>query len=155
MKLRIVYKSFSMEPVAAFAMETLRKGSPVGSGDDPHPGLYRAGHTMFLNGHVVEDAAGWKPGDEIEISNPIPYSRLIEVGILRMRVPGTDHVYQRAEQIVAAKYGDAVSVKFKFMPIRFTSAVARSRFARIEGRDRATSAKALKRQPALIITASI
>jgi len=155
MKQRIVYKSFSMAPVAGFAMETLRKGSPIGSGDDPHIGLYRAGHMMFLNGHVVEDASAWKPGDELEISNPVPYSRLIEVGILRMRVPGTDHVYQRAEQVIAAKYGDVVSVKFRFMPIRFTSAVARARFGRIEGRDRATSAKALKRQPALIITASI
>jgi hypothetical protein len=150
---RIVYRYFSMAEVAAFAIKTLQDASPVGSGDDPHIGLYRASHLLFLNGHVVENASGWNAGDELEISNPVPYSRLIEIGILRMRVPGTDHVYARAQQIVQARYADVARVRFTFMPVRFTSASAARTFRKIEGKDRDTRASSLKQQPALIITA--
>lgn len=150
---KIVYSLFSMKEVGTFAIETLKGLSPVGHGDDPHIGLYRASHLMFLNGHVVEDASAWKPGDELEIANPIPYARLIEVGILKMRVPGSDHVYQQSETIIRAKYGSVVSVQFKFMPVRFASAQAVATFRRIEGKDRATSRSALKQQPALILSA--
>jgi hypothetical protein len=150
---KIVYQFVNMPAIAAIAREILIEGSPVGSGDDPHPGLYRDSHLMFLNGAWVADASGWKPGDEIEIANPVPWSRLIEVGILRMRVPGTDHVYQRAEVILRARYGDVVEVKFKFMPIRYGDRGAANMLGRLQGKDRDTRASSLLRQPALSIKA--
>ncbi|MBR1198828.1 hypothetical protein JQ574_22790 [Bradyrhizobium sp. AUGA SZCCT0158] len=153
MNQKIVYRFVNMPAIADFARQTLMAGSPVGSGDDPHIGLYRASHLMFLNGQWVADASGWKPGDEIEISNPVPYSRLIEIGILRMRVPGTDHVYQRAEVILRGKYGNDVDVKFLFMPVRFADRRAANLIGRLEGKDRDTRASSLKQQPALIIKA--
>jgi multisubunit Na+/H+ antiporter MnhF subunit len=150
---KIVYRAVYMSAVAGFALQTLRSLSPVGSGDDPHIGLYRDSHLLFLNGHVVADVSNWKPGDQVAIANPVPYSRLIEIGILKMRVPGSDHVYQRAEIIVRARYGTMVDVKFAYMPVRFANTIAAARFARREGKDRDTRASSLKEQPALIITA--
>jgi hypothetical protein len=150
---KIVYRFVNMPAVAAFARQTLIDASPVGSGDDPHPGLYRDSHLMFLNGQWVADASGWKPGDEIHLANPVPYSRLIEIGILRMRVPGTDHVYARTEVILRAKYGDDVDVKFTYMPVRFADRRAANLIGRLEGKDRDTRASSLKQQPALIIKA--
>ena len=154
MNQKIVYRFVNMPAIAEFARQTLMAGSPVGSGDDPHIGLYRDSHLMFLNGQWVADASGWKPGDEIEISNPVPYSRLIEIGILRMRVPGTDHVYQRAEvdpaRQVRQRCRRQVSV---FMPVRFADRRAANLIGRLEGKDRDTRASSLKQQPALIIKA--
>ncbi|MDI4231450.1 hypothetical protein OZ411_01305 [Bradyrhizobium sp. Arg237L] len=148
----VSYWFFSMRALAEFALQTLRDLSPVGSGDDPHIGLYRASHLLFLNGQVVEDASAWKPGDQLGISNPVPYARLIEVGILRMRVSGTDRVYQQAETIIRSRYGNVIDVKFTYMPVRFTSASAATTFRRIEGKDADTRASSLKEQPALLIT---
>lgn len=153
MNQRIVYRYLHMTAIAQFALVTLRQLSPVGSGDDPHIGLYRDSHILFINGAQVSDARGWKPGDQLEISNPVPYSHLIEIGILRMRVPGSDHVYRRAEAIVRGRYGDQVDVAFKFMPVRFGSQAAAAGFARREGKDRDTRASSLRQQPALIISA--
>jgi hypothetical protein len=150
---RIVYRAIYMTQIVSFALQTLREASPVGAGDDPHIGLYRASHLLFINGQSAADARAWKPGDEVEISNPVPYSRLIEIGILKMRVPGTDHVYQHAEQIVRARYGHQVNIRFAFMPVRFANQAAAAGFARREGKDRDTRASSLQQQPALIITA--
>jgi hypothetical protein len=54
--------------------------SPVGSSGDKHPGLYRDSHLVFIDGHVVKDVSGWQPGQQVNISNPVPYARKIEVG---------------------------------------------------------------------------
>ena len=50
---RLVYSFSNIAELVAFALETLRELSPVGSTGDEHPGLYRDSHTIFLNGHVV------------------------------------------------------------------------------------------------------
>jgi hypothetical protein len=72
---------------------------------------------LFLNGHDVPDAKAWKPGDQLEISNPEPYARKIEVGAMKVNVDG--HVYERSAQIVRRQYGSSVKVEFVFMPLRF------------------------------------
>jgi hypothetical protein len=46
----ITFRYLNMDEVAQFALKTLRELSPVGSGEDPHPGLYRDSHILFLNG---------------------------------------------------------------------------------------------------------
>lgn len=120
----ITFRFFSMDPIAQFALQTLRDLSPVGSAGDPHPGLYRASHILFLNGHDVPDAKDWKPGDQLEISNPEPYARKIEVG--EMKISVDSHVYERAAQLVRQKYGNIVKVEFKFMPLRFGNAQAQA-----------------------------
>lgn len=100
--------------VIDFAIETLRAHSPVGSGRDKHPGQYRDHHRLYVNGRAAQGLAAWKPGDEVRIVNALEYSRMIEVGAMRMRISGTDHVYQQAQQVIQAFYGEQVDVKFTF-----------------------------------------
>lgn len=107
----IVYEYQRLDLVVQLAMETLFEKSPVLSGE------YRNRHTIFLNGQPVTNLAGWKPGDEVAISNYLPYARKIEMGKMKMRVPGTDHVYAQAAQIVKARYGNVASVRFTYRGI--------------------------------------
>jgi hypothetical protein len=140
-----------MNAVVQFALSELRRHSPVGSGRDPHPGLYRDSHTIFLNGNDVADLSTWKPGDVIHISNPVPYARIIEMGDTAARVP--HHVYQLAEQATQHKYGDIANIEFNFMPIGF-GGVQQSEFTKQFGgrtRRRSRGPDWLIRQPALII----
>jgi hypothetical protein len=97
-----------IEEVVQFAMEVLFDRSPVDSGD------YRNAHTIFVENSAARSLKDRLPGQEITIINPLPYSRKIEVGAMTMRVPGTDHVYQQARQIVAARWGNAANIKFTF-----------------------------------------
>jgi hypothetical protein len=143
-----------MAEVVDFALSVLRANSPVGSGDG-HPGLYRDSHTVFIDGHVVKDASGWQPGQQVNISNPVPYSRKIEIGRMQTSVPG--HVYELAAPVISARYGNSVNVKFVFMPVRFGDVGAYAAFSKRIRPGRRLSDKArqdwLVRQPALQITA--
>src|SRR5438128_7031021 len=98
--MRIIFRYLAMQDVVNFALETLRQRSPVGSVGDPHPGLYRDNHTVFLNGRVVSDVSSFRRGDQINISNPVPYARKIEIGRMKMKV--APKIYQETALIVAA-----------------------------------------------------
>lgn len=106
-----IFRYPRLEHVVQFAMETLFDLSPVDSGE------YRAGHTIFLNGREVGNLAEYKPGDDIAITNYVPYSRKIEVGTMKMRVPGTDRVYQQARRKIMARWGNVAEVQFTFRGI--------------------------------------
>lgn len=157
MNQRIVYHYLNMNEVCQFAIQTLRAHSPEGSGSDPHPGLYRNSHMLFIDGHNVPDATKWQPGQQIDISNPVPYSRIIELGNGKLRVPL--HVYETSAPIIAARYGNSVNVQFVYMPVRFGSvqAYAGSLAGQAAGKRRGGSQKALRdwlvRQPAIQILA--
>jgi hypothetical protein len=151
--MRIIFRYGVMRDVVDFALLTLRDRSPVGSAGDKHPGLYRDSHKVFLNGHVVEDVSGWRPGDQINISNPVPYARKIEAGRGKMTVPG--HVYEDAALIVAGRFGNKAAVRFTFMPVRFGDVQAFAAFSRRIRPGRRLSDKArqdwLVRQPVIEI----
>ena len=104
----ILYTYPRLEVVAQFAMETLFDLSPVRSGK------YRLSHTLFLNGSAVPNLRDFKSGDEATISNPVPYSRKIEVGKMKMRVPGTSMIYSKAAKIVRARYGNIAKIGFTY-----------------------------------------
>lgn len=145
-----------MQPIVDFALETLKARSPVGSKGDEHPGLYRDSHLVFLNGHVTKDVSAWKPGDQINISNPVPYSRKIEGGPGRPPISLPGHVYEDAVDIVAGRFGNSVSVKFVYMPVRFGDVQSYASFSKQLRPGRKLSEKArrdwLVRQPAMQIT---
>lgn len=153
MNQRIVYRYVDMQALVDFALQTLKEKSPVGSTADEHPGLYRDSHLVFLNGHVTKDVRSWKPGDQINISNPVPYSRKIEAGRMKMSVP--PHVYEDAATIVAGRFGNSAQVKFVFMPVRFGDVQSFASFSKQIRQGRKMSEKArqdwLVRQPALEI----
>jgi hypothetical protein len=155
--MQIVFHYLAMQDIVDFALQTLRDRSPVGSGRDRHPGLYRDSHTVFLNGHVVADGnvGAFRAGDQINISNPVPYARKIEIGHGKMTLPG--HVYEDAALIVAQQFGNRAAVKFTFMPVRFGDVQAFASFSKAIRSGRRLSQKAredwLVRQPALQIMA--
>jgi hypothetical protein len=154
--MRIVYHYLhAPDEMVAFAIQTLREHSPVGSVGDKHPGLYRDSHLIFIDGHVVKDVSSWQPGQQINISNPVPYSRKIDAGTMEMSVPA--HVYEKAAPIIDARYGNTFNIKFVFMPIRFGDNQAWASFTKMQRTGRKLSEKAradwLVRQPALEIRA--
>lgn len=153
---RIVYRYLRMSEVVAVALQELRERSPVGSGRDSHPGLYRDSHMVFINGHVTSGAESWRPGQQINIANPVPYARKIEAGPMKMSVP--NHVYETTAQVLASRFGNSVNVKFVYMPVRFGDIQAFAAFStRMKKGRRRMSEKArqdwLVRQPSLQITA--
>ena len=96
--------------------EQVRADSEANRGSARERG-YRDSHTVFIDGHVVKDASAWRPGQQVNIANPVPYSRKIEAGRIKLSVPS--HVYEDAALIIAGRYGNSVAVKFVFMPVRF------------------------------------
>lgn len=156
MNQRLSIQYVYMDDICQFALQTLRDRSPVGSAGDPHPGLYRDGHMLFIDGHNVPDAKNWKPGQQIDISNPEPYARIIELGNGRMRAPL--NVYQQSAPIIAARYGNSVIVQFVFMPVQFgsmqayaNSAAGRAARTRRGGSTIKARRDWLSRQPAIQI----
>ncbi|WP_439618311.1 hypothetical protein [Shinella sp.] len=105
---RIVYRYPRLEEVVRAAMELLFELSPVLSGD------YRLGHTILVGGAAVSDLAAWDGTGEVAITNPLPYSRKIEAGKMKMRVPGTDHVYEQAEFLLRQRFGNQARIKFTY-----------------------------------------
>lgn len=144
-----------LDEIAQFALATLRSISPVGSGRDRHPGLYRDSHKLFRNGYPVDDLSGWKDGDEISISNFVDYSRILEVGDGKFRLPL--NVYERAADVVGEKFGKDAKIEFTWRGIVASIQVAqnpsrrRGFGARNAGSTRQHNASQ-KRFPTLVIT---
>lgn len=132
---QIVYRYHRLDDVVRFAMETLFELSPVLSGE------YRLGHTIFVDGAAAPNLAQWDGRGEIMIANVLPYARKIEIGKMKMRVPGSDHVYEQAAYVVAKRYGNSAAVYFTYRGIAGGSALK----ARNGGN------KSKLRYPALII----
>jgi hypothetical protein len=157
---RIVYRYVYMTEIVAAALEVLREKSPVGTGpEDKHPGLYRDSHMVFIDGHVVKDVSRWQSGQQINISNPVPYARKIEGAPGRPTIVDPGHVYEMASgDDRLRRYSNSVNIKFVFMPVRFGSVqdYAKSLVGRAAGKRRGGNLKArrdwLIRQPALQIT---
>lgn len=107
----IIYTYARVQPIVDAAMDTLRSLSPVESG------AYRKSHTLFVGGAVAFDASDAVPGETIYIANPLPYARKIEMGRMTMTLPGSDHVYEQATQIVKRRFGNQAWIKFTFQDV--------------------------------------
>ncbi|GJE14011.1 hypothetical protein [Methylobacterium longum] len=130
---RIEYDYHRLDEVVEFALKTLFDFSPVRND------RYRQSHVLFINGAEVQNLSAWKPGDEVVVLNAVPYARQIEQGSMKMRVPGSDHVYERAAVAVNRRFGNMARTRFSYRsPI--LSYVA-------GGKNRAERA-ALRQQPA-------
>ena len=136
--------------VVQFALETLRELSPVLSGE------YRDAHTVFVNETAVASLAdsldGRREGSEIVIANGVPYARKIELGLMKMRVPGTDHVYQQAEVIVRRRMGNLATVKYAMRTVLPAGVRPKSRISGGLAGNRTRSVEDAYRFPALVIS---
>lgn len=157
----IEYHYQRLGEIVQFAMDTLFALSPVLSGD------YRRAHTLFVGGVAVSDLKTWRPesGEEVYIANPLPYARKIELGKMKMRVPGTEHVYAQAQQILRRRFGNLAAIKFTFLSVADGAVysagdkagpVIRHRSGRFAKGSHARAGRALEkdaRRPALYIRA--
>jgi hypothetical protein len=146
-----------MNEVVQFALQSLRDNSPVGTGKDPHPGLYRDSHTLFVNGNDVADLSSWFPGNVIHIANSVAYSRVLEIGDHKLRIP--HHTYELTEQTLRSHYGEIVRVEFTYMGIINKQVYSKSgprprtgpKYGRASSRGGAIQNRADLRYPTLII----
>lgn len=105
---RIVYYYDRLDKIVQASLALLMEISPV------LEGKYRDAHFIAINGQPVADLSSYSPGDDVSITNYQPYARVIEAGAMKMRVPGTDHIYQQARQLLMRRYGNQVSIEFTF-----------------------------------------
>lgn len=121
----IVYRYQRIEEAVLAAMDVLRQHSPVLSG------VYRDAHTIYVNGEAqLERLPTMTADDEVMITNLGPYARKIEVGHMTMKVSGSSHVYQQAQQIIAGRFGNQVKVRFEMRPAPQGGYVLKGRFSR-------------------------
>jgi hypothetical protein len=107
----IIYQYNRLDRVVEFALETLADLSPRLTG------AYAANHVLFINGVPATDMSSYRPGDDLAISNLAPYARKIEVGKMKMRVPGTDQVFRRARDVIMQRFGNHANVEFTYRAV--------------------------------------
>lgn len=110
----IVYTYSNVRELVDFALDELRKASPVEEGD------YARAHTIFVNGVPVATLPqDIKPSDEIMLANPVPYARRLEIGKTKsgrsfvLQVP--DRIYERvAKRKLIPRYRNVASIAFGY-----------------------------------------
>ncbi len=98
----IVFNYRYLSDLIGFALEELRRLSPIQSGD------YKRAHTIFVNDQPVGEAPKTiNPGDRIFIANPLPYARKIEVGKTESGrefvISPPNRLYERVTEMVKAQ----------------------------------------------------
>lgn len=123
----IVYDYNRLVSVAYLAWDVLREMSPVGTGDDPHPGFYRNSHKFVVGGRVVLNFRDLKGNEEIIITNTVEYSRVIELGTrggVKLKINKGAHVYERAAARLRS-YPDVANAAKVFFDSRIPALVIR------------------------------
>lgn len=113
----IVYRYQYLREVIQFALDELRKASPVVSGD------YVRSHTIYINGtagvfDIDQLNKPLRSGHEIFISNPVPYARRIEVGKTKdgraFVIQVQPKIYENVTKLVQAKYRNLAKITFGY-----------------------------------------
>lgn len=105
----IVYEFGLVNEVLQFIGEELYKHSPVGTGADKHPGLYKAAHVLFADGVEVPINERIPEAREYVFVNPLPYSRKIESGQSSQAASG---VYEVTAMLAKQRFGNIAKVSF-------------------------------------------
>ena len=145
----ILYVFSYWQPIIEFALQYLRKRSPVKTG------RYQSSHQVMIGSQFIAPDTQIGADEEVTIVDTQPYSRKIEVGHMVMSVP--DGVYEDAAKDVRRQYGIAVNVGVRqiFLPNGYIlKGVFRrgyKQFARTKLK-KDTQAGARMTYPALILT---
>lgn len=106
----VVYEFSWWQPVIAFALDALRKRSPVLTG------RYQNTHVVMIGSQIVSPDVQIASGEEVMIVNVQPYARVLEVGNVKVRAPG-DGIYQATRMVVQRQFGKAVDIRFRMVTI--------------------------------------
>ncbi|WP_299808726.1 hypothetical protein [Tardiphaga sp.] len=103
---------FNLLPdVFGWIYDQLVANSPVGSGNDPHIGQYKASHALFADGVQIDPHEKIPVADEYVFVNLTEYSRRIEDGDSSQAVNG---VYEAVATLADLKFGDMAAIKFSY-----------------------------------------
>lgn len=105
---RIVFEFEIAQDIVPAILAELERVSPVLSGD------YRNSHMVFADGRQVLPGEPVPAAQEYVFLNPQPYARRIELGKMKMRVSGTDRVFQQAQRAAARRFGNLASIRFSY-----------------------------------------
>jgi len=78
---------------------------------DPDDIVYRDHHRMLVNGEDVEPGYSVRPDDVVTFVNLLAYSRRLEKGHSDQ---APDGVYEVASEIVRARFGSIVNIRFSY-----------------------------------------
>ena len=104
----IVFEFDVVEDITSFVIAELERVSPVDSG------AYRKAHMIFADGRQVLRGEQARQAEQYIFLNPLPYSRKIEMGRMKMRVSGTDRVYQQAARAAQRRFSNLAQVRFTY-----------------------------------------
>lgn len=112
-KQKVVYKYTYLQEMISVFLQALRDASPSVSGK------YKASHHLYIGGHQVPDDTMLKPGDDIWISNPVPYARRLEIGKRTSGKPFLlqvdNRIYERTARKLGSRYSNAAKVEFGYV----------------------------------------
>lgn len=102
----IVYVFSYLEEITTYALEFARARSPKASG------RYRNSWFALVNDRVWNGRSDIPADAQVIVTNDRPYSRKIEVGAMKMRVP--PHVVEDMRQAIQKRYPKVVTVSKQF-----------------------------------------
>lgn len=157
-----------MAEAAFFALDRLVMRSPVSSGE------YQSSHFALLDGKALPpltppDAASLAAVTKIVITNPVAYSRRLEVGLDKSGRPFVKqvapHIYESVAQTLRRAYGAVVKVEFAYVDLanayqggnayrhyRMRRNFDKGRIRLSERTDRELKQRARVRYPAIVLT---
>lgn len=106
----VLFEFSYWQPIIAFALDALRKRSPVLTG------RYQNTHVVMIGSQIVAPDVEIAAGEEVMLVNTQPYARVLEVGNVQVRAPG-DAIYQSTRQVVQRQFGKAVDIRFRMVTI--------------------------------------
>lgn len=108
----IVYEFSLVSEIFLWIAEQLKAHAPVGSGKDPHPGLYRSSFTFFADSKEV-DVGSVIPADAAEyvFTSTLPYTRKIEQGKSSQASEG---VFQVVADMARSRFGNTARIEFTY-----------------------------------------
>lgn len=152
----IVYEFELMGDALSWIGEQLQIHSPIGSGRDPHPGLYMRSHIVLADGVEIEADGILPNAAQFVFLNTTPYSRKIEKG---QSPQAPDGVYEAVASLAASRFGNAATIRFSFWeaPSGGVADWAQTPSARSLARERRGGnpnqhTEWLTRQPAIVVT---
>lgn len=113
----ILYEFEILSDIFVFIADQLKLHAPVGSGRDPHPGLYRSSFTFFAD-WVEVDVGGVIPAnaDEYIFLSTVPYARKIEGDPSRapQSKQAPEGVFQAVAHLAQARFGNQAKISFAY-----------------------------------------
>lgn len=140
----------------AWIEDQLIKHSPVGSGRDPHPGLYQRSHALFADGQEINVGDKIPDAEEYVFINDQPYARKIEGGPGKVAISpqAPEGVYQVVAHLAASRFGDVAKITFTFQAFIGGSVGTWAATTKMSSKGHASAwarAEWLSRQPAIVV----